>query len=171
MPTGWRNCSRCTRWRPVTDYRIRSVHKPVPYVETIYLQSYCTSCERRAKRERYYNLTHIGRSIIRERKREQAAAERRKRGVPPRVVGPDNKGKYGAARTIQSNKIGSVDPVPILRECERQKLQVWQIAVGAGVDERTVQRWFAGEWRMNVDAADRLCLYLGVHLSLIQGCE
>lgn len=79
---------------------------------------------------------------------------------------------YGAKRVKDNiGKTGSVDPAPVLQECARAGMGVGEVAQAAGVDERSVRRWKNGGERMSLDAADRLCMNIGLHLSLIYGCE
>ncbi len=161
---GYRNCKKCGRWRPASDFRPYKSRRMLG--ESLY--SSCRHCEKEYAKDRFFDLTYDQRAELRERTREHAAARRRKEGKPVRNVTRDG---YGAKRVKDNiGKTGSVDAAPVLRECSRAGWSVNEIAQAAGVDPRSVSRWSQGE-RMSLDAADRLCMTLGLHLSLIYGCE
>lgn len=98
-PTGRRNCSICTHWRPITDFPKTGKTYISHHVISIHVYSYCNFCKNAKKRAYMANISPKVKAKEVERRREWMAVQRRKRGVPVRPVGPDNKGKYGAGRT------------------------------------------------------------------------
>lgn len=91
-----RNCSLCTRWRPITDFTARKRDKGGKVTK---LHSRCRPCENLIQRERYHRYAR-NRKIRLAAGREHQAVKRREAEVSVRKVGPNNKGKYGAGRIV-----------------------------------------------------------------------
>lgn len=106
---GSKNCIRCTRWRPLTDYKHTRFGNP---------GGICRHCIKERERKRrgdpeVKELERINKKAARELKgvtprlytgikgksnearRRRAERTRRNKGVKPRKIGPLNKGKYG----------------------------------------------------------------------------
>lgn len=157
------NCIRCTRWRKLSDYR--------PYFSKKrnkeYLRKTCVICIKEKDLIRYSNFSKKQKDSLRERTREYAAARRRKEGKPVRNI---TKKGYGSGRVIRDCK-ESVDPLPLIRETKRLMWAQSKIAIAAKVDVRRVYDWEHNIMKINIDAADNLCLALGTSLEILYPYE
>lgn len=162
---GRRNCAKCGRWRCLIDYR--------PYYSKKrskeYLRKTCEFCCKRKDLDRYYNFSSEQRDRARERTREYAAARRRREGRPVRNI---YKKDYGSGRCHDNISYKeSLDPIPLMAEAKRLRWSTKKIAKEAKSDPRRVTDWLGGKMKINIDAADRLCLALGTHLTLVYPYE
>jgi hypothetical protein len=158
---GRRNCAGCGRWRYLIDYR--------PYFSKKrnkeYLRKTCEFCCKRKDLDRYYNFSSEQKDRMRERTREYAAARRRREGKPVRDI---HKRGYGSGRCQENTGYKeSLDPLPLMKEAKRLQWNTERIALEARSDSRRVRDWKSGRARINIDSADRLCLALGTHLTLV----
>lgn len=90
---GWRNCTVCTCWRPISDFGPR-----VWSGNTIQkISSRCRACRNTEQKDKYAHDPKYRKQRQKDH-REHQAIKRREKGVPVRLVGKHNKGKYGAGR-------------------------------------------------------------------------
>jgi hypothetical protein len=156
---GYRNCSRCTRWRPVSDFPVRRLRSGYEQIE-----AQCECCKRAIERERYDNLddkakAEYGRRVNertrRARKRQLAKIHR----AAEQLAAQDRKleQQYVKIRELRKeiprghwSGVG-VDIVPfrmwLLRRFRVHGYSLDRLAADIGQDPRRVKRWIDGfEW-------------------------
>lgn len=77
------------------------------------------------------------------------------------------------AGPMRSGRRGSLPCAPLRPLIEREMLrrEVEALASDAGVTSRLIRRKMREDDRISVDAADRLCIALGTHLSVVYGFD
>lgn len=83
-----KNCKRCTRWRPLCDYR------PSFGRGKEYLGHVCCHCTLLADRERALRAYYRKHELNKVKQRQRARARRREAGVPER-------GRYDVGRPVR----------------------------------------------------------------------
>ena len=154
--SGRRNCGRCTRWRPVTDFRAR---RWWPGGRVRALAWECDSCHRQRERARYQGFTRAEKRKANEQSREAHAVARRRAGI-----------LEGAAWHMKDEaKDGdAVWSRPLLEIIERRGLTDKRLARMSGVSERVLGHVRMG-CRISLASADKLCLTLDVSLFQLYG--
>lgn len=170
-----KNCTRCTRWRHITDF---SPRKWDEHGRCLKVQSHCNACRKGYHKKWWRTLTPERREHWREYNREQQTIHSRRHGVQPRPVGKLNKGEYGGGRLREH---GPPNATPdaylptqpfqsylenILGNASRYRLAgdkagtddgIQLLADWTGVSERLIRRVRSGEseW-VAVDAVERI---------------
>lgn len=135
---GYRNCSRCTRWRPVWQFPVgRTKRRDGTPIDPPQLSSWCEACRR---------------ADARRRARERYAAKRRRHRRALTLV---SKGDALWAGPLQD----------WIRARRGEGLEWSQLAEWAGCDEKTLRRIVgSGTMTVSVAIADRLLVSAGWHL-------
>lgn len=150
---GRKFCSRCGRWRLLSDFphsRVRGV--PLPN---------CATCQRLARAYSHRHATEAQRENIRERQRIYYEGKRREAGIPETTA---------KRRRVVDRAERIMLPVePLLTELARYRDgELTELATRAGVSERALYRYRYGESRrVRIDVADRLAVAMGLTSSLI----
>lgn len=170
----YKTCTKCTGWRPLIDFAPRKWH---PDGTIRYLQSYCRHCQKLWSYKYWRESPQHVKDRNRELNREQMVAKSRERGIPPRPVGPFNKGEYGAGRVasrIHANHYpGEQLPVSIVKPyVERLVAHAahYSIAINVGgvrilsewtgVDEALIHRILKeAKPHVSTDVVDQLLLH------------
>jgi len=156
---GYRNCSRCTRWRSVSDfpvYKLRSGYEQI--------QAQCEYCKREIERERYNNLDEEAKAEYGRRVNERNRRSREKylakiHRAAEEIAKQDRKLDKQHVKIRELRKeiprghwVGSgVDIVPfrmwLLRMHRTHNYNVINLAFDIGQSEKQVHRWLDGyEW-------------------------
>jgi hypothetical protein len=166
---GRKFCSKCGRWRPVSDFRPWPWHKPrvgsgigrKPSASG--LSAACVNCGNRARREQRQAWTPERVALEAEYHRFYSDARRRRAGAR----------RYQRRRASVVDRIEKVGlPVePIARELARlDDGDFATLAARADVSERALYRYRYGESRhVRIDIADRVALALGLSLFELYG--
>ena len=161
---GYRNCSRCTRWRPVSDYPVRKSRSPTGRDQ---IQSVCNECKRRQGREHYDKLSDdekrakgvkANQQAQKRRDRylsgiEQQAEELAKLEAKIEKMREKMAATRAAIRTPRKSIAGqsTVDIIPfrmwLLRKNRESGYNTSELAFRMGQDEARVRRWLDGyQW-------------------------
>ena len=186
---GYRNCSRCTRWRPVSDFPIRKTRSGYEQIESV-----CNACKWAREKARYNGLTkeekrEYGRRVNRRaRRRKQRhlhsiehlreVLEKREQQIArqeEKLAAVKN--KYRIPRGVTGDNPIAVDIVPfrmwLLRQHRLRNYETAQLADEMGQDIRRVERWLQGyNWNgvgrdpvpvlaINIDVLDEIAVALG----------
>lgn len=156
---GRRNCSRCTRWRPVSDFPIRRLRSGYEQIE-----SQCEYCKREIERERYNNLddeakAEYGRRVNERNRRARQKQLTKIQRAAEELVKQDRKLEQQYIKIRELRKeiprghwVGvGVDIVPfrmwLLRQYRFHDYNLDILAADIGQDPRRVKRWLDGyEW-------------------------
>lgn len=142
-----RNCKKCHRWRPISDYR--------PYVSSRsnhrkeYLNNNCEFCLFNSIRRRQKLIYKFNREEkILQEKEKIILEEKEKR----------KSGYYGSY---------GIDPSPVMKQAELSQWNYKRISEAAKVNQKTVYRWRKKINNMSERSADNLCIALGTSLEII----
>lgn len=156
---GYRNCERCTRWRPVSDF---TVYKTRTGYEQI--KGECIECKRQREKERYDKLTDEQKRA-KGKKANKQAERRRNKSLHEIEKLRDEIAKQDRKLEKQHEKIRSLraeiprghwagsglDIVPfrmwLLRQYRIHDYNVTNLAFDLNQNERQVRRWLDGyDW-------------------------
>jgi hypothetical protein len=151
---GRKFCTRCGRWRPVHDYRLRA--------DGVTLYGQCRACVRTTQRDGYARRREDPEWLERRREYERIyhEAKRREAGIEARVW------VHGRPYPDASTKwVTDAEPI-------RELVRDWPgtisaLAKRAGVSDRLLVRLRNEGGNVTVAAADRIALAAGLHLDLL----
>lgn len=172
---GRRNCSKCTRWRPVTDFKWRwqkrrSTIDPPSGLKTRGLKSryktpqistVCVACARSGERERYNNLSEEERQARVHKAVENTKAQRRKLREQIHYA----QLAHSRRRVFKDDQ--EVDLVPFrmwLLGKVRAVGNTKALASEARVNEKAIRRWADGyDWDYEIGQAWAGCEPKPIH--------
>lgn len=158
---GYRNCSRCTAWRPVSDFPIRKTRSGFEQIESV-----CNACKWSREKARYNGLSknekrEYGRRVNRRARRrkqrqlrviehQRAILDKRERQIARQEEKLEAvKGRYRSPRGVRDGNDGiAVDITPfrmwLLRQHRQRAYDARKLAEDIGRDERKVGEWLQG---------------------------
>jgi hypothetical protein len=157
---GYRNCTRCTAWRPVSDFPIRKTRSGFEQIEAV-----CNACKWAREKARYNGLTkeekrEYGRRVnrrTRRRKQKQLRMIEHQREVlehrERQIARQEEKlaavrNKYRIPRGTSGDNPIAVDIVPfrmwLLRQHRQHEYRLDLLSESIGQDPRQVERWLQG---------------------------
>lgn len=185
---GYRNCTRCTAWRPVSDFPIRKTRSGYEQIESV-----CNACKWGREKARYNGLTkeekreygrRVNRRARRQKQRQLRTIEHQREILDKRerqITVQEEKlaavrDKYRIPRGTGDSGI-AVDIIPfrmwLLRQHRLRNYETQMLAEEMGQDVRRVEAWLQGfNWNglgndpvpiraINIATLDEIAVALG----------